>query len=145
MAAFVEMLPLKGSEAALVSEVALISEAVFVYGNCFGSFRLSVVGRLSSFGGSTLVDPKVSDCRLHCVLLLGSAESQEVASAREYYQSSGGDASGTLSRWPKYRYMERQLLQGMEKHASLNNYLGALNFVRMGVMQSPHVFLNLCS
>ena len=37
--------------------------------------------------------------------------------------------AGTLSRMPKNRYVERQLLQGLEKHAALNNYLGALNFV----------------
>lgn len=57
-------------------------------------------------------------------------ESEETESARKYYQS-GGDAVGTLSRMPKSRYIERQLLQGLEKHASVNNYLGAFKFVCM--------------
>ena len=52
-----------------------------------------------------------------------------MASAREYYQSSGGDALGTLSCMPKKRHIERRLLQGLEKHAGSNNYYGAFSFV----------------
>lgn len=53
----------------------------------------------------------------------------EVEHAREYYHTTG-DVEGTLFRMPKARYIERQLLVGVQKHAMLHNYLGAFNFVR---------------
>ena len=55
-------------------------------------------------------------------------ELQEVREAREYYHSCK-DARGALKRMPKWMNMERQLLQGLEKHADKRNFLGALNFV----------------
>lgn len=55
-------------------------------------------------------------------------ESQEVCEAREYYHLSK-DVSGTLKRMPKWMNMERQLLQGLERHGEKRNFLGALNFV----------------
>ena len=56
-------------------------------------------------------------------------ENEDVSAAREYYQSSGRDASGTLTRMPRKRHVERQLLLGLQKHASSNNYYGAFSFV----------------
>ena len=62
--------------------------------------------------------------------------------AREYYQITG-DIAGTLSRVPKSNYIERLLLQGLERHAPSNNYLAAFNSVRMPGLASP--FTSLCS
>lgn len=63
----------------------------------------------------------------YCCLCL---ENEEVSVAREFYESSGGDVTGTLARMPKSRYVERCLLLGLQKHKDLGNYLGAFNFVR---------------
>ena len=55
-------------------------------------------------------------------------ESDEVSSARQYYQRSK-DAAGAATKMPKWRSIEKSLLQGLAKHADTANLLGALNFV----------------
>ena len=39
------------------------------------------------------------------------------------------DAAGAAAKMPKWRSIEKSLLQGLEKHAAKSNLLGALNFV----------------
>lgn len=108
---------------------------------------------MQRFGTSAIPTHHIGKCLVHSdwkgaidlILKPRPGESEEVSSAREYYQSSGGDVSGTLSRWPRYRYLERQLLQGLEKHASLNNYLGALNFIpRNNRLMYVHSWQSYC-
>ena len=58
----------------------------------------------------------------------GNAEPESVSSARKYYLESK-DAPGAAAMMPKWRSIEKNLLQGLEKHADKCNLLGALNFV----------------
>ena len=60
--------------------------------------------------------------------LLPLTESDEVSSVRQYYQRSK-DAAGAATKMPKWRSIEKSLLQGLAKHADKANLLGALNFV----------------
>ena len=48
--------------------------------------------------------------------------------ARRYYLETK-DAAGAVAKMPKWRSVEKSLLQGLAKHAEKANLLGALNFV----------------
>ena len=56
-------------------------------------------------------------------------ESEETRTARQYYLETK-DAAGAVAKMPKWRSVEKSLLQGLAKHAEKANLLGALNFVR---------------
>lgn len=59
-----------------------------------------------------------------------ASDSEEVTAARELYASTK-DPTGALKLMPKWKALERQLLQGLEIHAERKNYLGALSFVSL--------------
>ena len=60
-------------------------------------------------------------------------ENKEIASARQYYLETK-DAASAVAKMPKWRSVEKNLLQGLAKHADTANLLGALNFVSILIM-----------
>ena len=93
-----------------------------------GGFQLVLCSEVSLFSECPLSEVSLVN-HDQCFPLSPSLELGEVEHARKYYHSTG-DVAGTLFRMPKARYVERQLLLGLQKHAVVHNYLGAFNFVR---------------
>ena len=80
-------------------------------------------------GGDVTVLPPYS-----LSFFLPPIEVEDLTSARQYYMKTK-DAEGTLRKLPPGRPLERALLQGLAKREGLNDYLGALKCVSLGVVR----------
>ncbi|XP_064399578.1 pseudouridylate synthase 7 homolog [Halichondria panicea] len=91
---------------------------------------------MQRFGTSVVPTHHIGRCLIHSdwegaialILKPRHGDSEEVNAAREHYHSTK-DAAGALKSMPRWKSIERQLLQGLESHGEKKNFLGALNFI----------------